>query len=604
MESEETLRPGAIAAATARLTDHATRHWRLWLLVFWCVAAALLIYDRWIAIRLFALGDTDDNMRMMQVRALMEGQGWYDLRQHRLNPPVGADIHWSRLVDLPIAGIKFLLAPLLGGALAEKVAVTLAPLLPMGVAMLALASTARRLISPKAFALAVGLLACAHSARGMWVPLRIDHHGWQLACLSLVVLGLADPKRARGGATIGAATALSFAIGLEMLPLVALAGGFTVLMWIRDEVEAKRLYAYGAALAGGCALAFLVFASYANRAPVCDALSPVWLSALVPAGALCVALAAWSPGRPPLRVLAAAAGGAAIAAAFASMWPDCLGRLEQASPELERLWLSKVREAMPVYRHGWKLAAVIASLPVIGLVGYALMIWRSRADRAAMLRWAAIGTMALFAASLLVWQTRASASAQLLSIPGVAALGWLIIGWLARSHWLLRAAGIVVAFIVISGLATVYVTRWVPDQGKGRRPQIEEANRRCPTMRELRPIALMPRGTVLSFVDLGPRLITVTHHNAITGPYHRNGRQIIDVMRAWRGDAENARRTVERYRVDYVLICPNLSESTIYRSEAPEGFYVQLIRDKVPEWLEPVELPAISPYRMWRVVRR
>ena len=49
---------------------------------------------------------------MMQVRALIAGQDWYDLRQHRLNPPFGADIHWSRLVDLPIAGIKLALAPL------------------------------------------------------------------------------------------------------------------------------------------------------------------------------------------------------------------------------------------------------------------------------------------------------------------------------------------------------------------------------------------------------------------------------------------------------------------------------------------------------------
>ena len=35
-----------------------------------------------------------------------------------------------------------------------------------------------------------------------------------------------------------------------------------------------------------------------------------------------------------------------------------------------------------------------------------------------------------------------------------------------------------------------------------------------------------------------------------------------------------------------MLICPNLSESTIYRAEAPRGFYVQLVRGQVPDWLE------------------
>ena len=54
-------------------------------------------------------------------------------------------------------------------------------------------------------------------------------------------------------------------------------------------------------------------------------------------------------------------------------------------------------------------------------------------------------------------------------------------------------------------------------------------------------MARQPRGRVLTFVDLGPRLITVTPHDAVTGPYHRNARQIIDVMRAWRGNAGNAR---------------------------------------------------------------
>jgi len=154
----------------------------------------------------------------------------------------------------------------------------------------------------------------------------------------------------------------------------------------------------------------------------------------------------------------------------------------------------------------------------------------------------------------------------------------------------------------VSGLATGYIAALIPDKPQQAwRKQVNVANARCPTLAALHAVARQPRGTVLTFVDLGPRLITVTHHNAITGPYHRNGEQIVDVMRAWRGDEANARSTVAKYSIDYVLICPNMSESTIYRSEAPQGFYAQLSRGKVPAWLEPVRLPAGSPYRMWRV---
>jgi hypothetical protein len=120
-------------------------------------------------------------------------------------------------------------------------------------------------------------------------------------------------------------------------------------------------------------------------------------------------------------------------------------------------------------------------------------------------------------------------------------------------------------------------------------------------MAALRPIALQPKGYVLTHVDLGPRLITVTHHDAVAGPYHRNYRDIVDTMRAFRGTAEEARQTVAKRGIDYVLICPNISESTIYATQAKNGFYVQLVKGQVPAWLEPVTLPAKSPYKMWRV---
>src|SRR5262245_57481523 len=46
---------------------------------------------------------TDDAMRLVQVRDLLGGQAWFDLTQYRLSPPDGVVMHWSRLIDLPIA---------------------------------------------------------------------------------------------------------------------------------------------------------------------------------------------------------------------------------------------------------------------------------------------------------------------------------------------------------------------------------------------------------------------------------------------------------------------------------------------------------------------
>jgi hypothetical protein len=584
------------------------RHWRLWVLFFWLAACALLLYAYWNAIYWFALGDTDDNMRMSQVRALLHGQGWYDLRQHKLDPPIGADIHWSRIVDLPIAALKLLFQPVIGGPRAEMVAIAVAPMLPMGVAMVGIALTVRRLLGATWYPLGIGLMLCAHSARLMWIPTRIDHHGWQLAMLSLALAALVDRKPARGGLLLGFATAFSLSIGLETLLNLAVAGGVTGLMWVRDRAQAPRLAAYGASLAGGCAFGFLVFASYANRAPVCDAFSPVWLSALVAAGAASVLLAWASPEKRLVRLGLAVLAGAVIAAGFVYSWPHCLGRLEGASPELRYLWLSRVREALPLYKHELATLVAIASLPVIGAVGYLVMIWRARRDEPELTRWAAVGALALLSGGLLLWQTRAGPAAQLLAVPGAAALGWLLIPRVDRSsEMLVRVIGTVGTFFLISGLAGQFALqmerRVFPPPPERGNEGVEEANSRCPTLPALHPVSLQPRGNVLTFIDLGPRLITVTHHTAIAGPYHRNGAAIIDVMRAFRGDDSNALRTIEKRHVDYVLICPRMSESTIYAAEAPKGFYVELAGGKAPPWLQPIDLGPGSPYRMWRVVR-
>jgi hypothetical protein len=106
----------------------------------------------------------------------------------------------------------------------------------------------------------------------------------------------------------------------------------------------------------------------------------------------------------------------------------------------------------------------------------------------------------------------------------------------------------------------------------------------------------------MTFVDLGPRLIAVTHHDSIAGPYHRNGQQIADVMNFWRGSADQAHGIALKYHTNYVLSCPSSSTTTIFDSETPNGFYAQLQRGKVPQWLTPVELPKDSPFQMWRVV--
>ena len=587
-----------------RALDFVGRRWKTITLLVWLGLCAWFIADKWHDIRWFGLGDTDDNMRIMQVRAWLHGQGWYDLRQHRLNPPIGANIHWSRLVDLPIAGLILGLRPFLGGAGAERWAVAIAPLLPYLLLLVSLALTARRLLGPTAYPLAFLALFFAGSTNGMFMPERIDHHGWQLAFLALSISAIADPKRVRGGLTLGISSALSLAIGLEMIIYLALAGAAMVLFWVDDREERERLRAYAVALSGGTALAFLIFASNDNWKAVCDALSPVWLSDALIGGALMFALAWVSPADWMRRLALAVGAGIVVLAFHALTWPHCLQRLEGVSPEVERLWLSHVKEARPVYRHGWRIASLIAALPVTGAIGWALTIWWRRADRNLVRRVIGAAVPGIAATLLLLWQTRTGPAAQMMATVGAAAIIWFLLPrfWASTSP-VTRVLGAVLVVIVGAGAAVPAVLNYIPEpKASARDLKIGKANRLCGSLWGLRPVALQPKGVVFTFVDLGPRLIAVTHHDSIAGPYHRNGQQIADVMNFWRGSADQAHRLAEKYHTNYVLSCPDSSTTTIFMAETPNGFYAQLQRGQVPNWLTPVELPKDSPYRMWKVV--
>ena len=604
---------GKVGDLEARVLDWLGRNWKLVTLLCWLGFCGWMIFDSWAKIRWFGLGDTDDNMRIMQVRALLHGQGWYDLRDYRMNPPYGANIHWSRLVDLPIAGLILTLRPLLGGPGAERWAVAIAPMIPFLLLLFSIALTARRLLGPTAYLLAFVALFFAGSNNGMFQPERIDHHGWQLALLALSIASIADPDRVRGGLSLGLSTALSLAIGLEMIIYLALAGVAVVLFWVDDEAERERLRAYAVTLGGATALAFLVFASNDNRGPVCDALSPVWLSDALIGSALMLALAWSAQGDWKLRLVMALGAGVVIAAFHALTWPHCIQRLEGVSPEVDRLWLSHVKEARPVYLHGWRIATLIVALPITGAIGWGLLAWSRWSDRELRRRILGAALPGIAASLLLLWQVRTGPASQMMAVVGCAAIVWYLLPIVWKFDWPTVQLGgkdvdpraIVTALVVIVGCGAIVplVVGFIPEKPTtARDKQIGKANNLCGSMWGLRPVALQPKGVVMTFVDLGPRLIAVTHHDAIAGPYHRNGQQIADIFNFWRGSEAQAHQLAAKYHANYVLSCPNSSTTTIFDAETPKGFYGQLQRNQVPSWLTPVQLPKDSPYRMWKVV--
>ncbi|HKY94830.1 MAG TPA: hypothetical protein VJL84_05965, partial [Kiloniellales bacterium] len=132
----------------------------------------------------------DDAMRLVQVRDLLQGQDWFDLTQHRLGPGEGTPMHWSRLVDAPIAGLILALTPLVGGAKAEAVTATLWPLLLVLPLVLFVAATARALGGRGGDIVGSILAAALAFTSFKFAPGALDHHNVQLVLLAMTLAGV------------------------------------------------------------------------------------------------------------------------------------------------------------------------------------------------------------------------------------------------------------------------------------------------------------------------------------------------------------------------------------------------------------------------------
>jgi hypothetical protein len=219
---------------------------------------------------------------------------------------------------------------------------------------------------------------------------------------------------------------------------------------------------------------------------------------------------------------------------------------------------------------------------------------------------------------LLFWQLRAGPAAQLLAIPAAAWAAHRVIQAVFFGRPLARILGIAgTALLAPGAFATPLYPQmnqlWAAVSGEKPKPQkpgvktryqtINKANGRCRSLPALEVLNQLPPATIFTMVDLGPRLIATTHHSALAGPYHRNGKVILDLHHAFDGSPEAFRPIAARHHATYLLICPGFPEGTVYQSRSPRGFYAGMMRGDVPSWLHRVPLKSgfTLPYTLYRI---
>jgi hypothetical protein len=604
--------PLSAALAPARSAFRVAVSCPVWLQVALAWLAFLALRDwHWDTIGQ-VFGDTDDAMRLVEVRDLLGGQGWFDLVQHRLDPDVPVPSHWSRFVDLPIAALVRGFGVILPGASAEKLAMLAWPpltFLPMLVALRLAAcrlaegagGAAARMAGASALFLAVTCLT------GTWqfFPGRIDHHNVQLALTAALLVVMLAPGDRWAPLLAGALCGMMLAVGFETLPYVMIAAACEAWRFATRTDGRAEVAGFGLSLAGTTTAFFLATIPVARYGvATCDALS-ISMLALAAGGGLALAAAALVAGDTPgRRVVALLAAAAAALGLFAWIEPACLhGPFGQIDPAIKPLWLDHVDEVQPITRV-WaesRLRAAVAILdPLAALAFVPLLLRRSRQE----LRAPIVGVAASVAVSLAIGaiQIRTMVYANLLAVPVLAA-AVAVLAERARRHGTSAPVAWVAGTLLASSTVLAMAASALPAflaPGELERLATRASRATCYDTRLYAALAGEKPGRVLDFIDSGPFILATTPHQVMAAPYHRNSHGIVAAARALAATPGDAEALVREEGVDLLALCTHSSTLGRLRDESPWSLAVRLADGEVPGWLEriPTGTTALLAYRV------
>ncbi len=576
--------------------------WVVRVMIAWLMLSAFLLLAYAPNIAAGRLSDADDALRLLQVRDWIAGQSWFDVHQYRIAAPAGVAMHWSRLVDIPLAGMIVVLRPLIGPGLAETVTLVVVPMLTLLATLLLVG----RLVARRADADAVDLACLAAALAAPLVlqmtPLRIDHHGWQVVMALVAVNGLAAREAVRGGVVIGVALAVLLAISIEGLPLAAV---FVAVLALRGLIAAggrdrfAGLATASLTLTLASAAVFLATRGTADLVTHCDQVSPLHI-ALFGVLALGCGVLWW---RAPRRLVACVAAGATVCATLALyLWaaPQCRGGAMGAlDPLVSRMWYAYVFEGMPVWHMAPVLAAEWIGVPLVGLIA-SIVLWRDAPTAAAQSWWRDYTLVLAGAVLVAALLSRASATAcALAAIPtGIVLLRWLIA--LRRAPPLWRIAGLG-AFVPVL-IPALPVLAWTLATASPATGGAALASSRCDYAAAARALDRLPPTDLFMPLDMGPDILRASRQRVVATGHHRGAAAMHDVIAAFLAPPDEARALVQRRHATLIVVCPDTPEARNYRDDAPNGLMAHLLRGQPPGWLQPVDLAPESHIRVWRVI--
>ncbi len=555
--------------------------------------------------------DNDDSMRLVEVRDLLAGQGWFDLHQYRLGLEGGTLMHWSRFVDLPIAVLIKFFSLFLTATAAEGVAATLWPLILIGLLLWPLGLAARRIGGLDTMHIALGLGSIFVFTCSKFRPGSIDHHNVQLVLTMWVVAMLvARQARPRSYMIAGCAAAAAIAIGAETVPFVAVACICAAVQWAwHGRGFAAPAQMFGLSLTLAVTAAFLATVPPSAYAAVtCDNLSLGFysLTALGGSGLFLVSSLAKSTQRAFRFGLLTAMGGLLLLAAKV-IAPQCLGDpLSSLDPLLVELWLNGVSEARSVLAELRFEPHLLGIFYAVGLFAQAVCLFRIIQGRDRELHSLLLVLIAaVWTVSLL--QVRGAIFANLLSILPLS----LLIAELRRAAHRepnsIELGFAYAATVLVSVPAVWGVIGILSSQGWGSlalnaisAPAAAEEGE-CGGPQSMALLNTLSFGVVAAPSNSGADILRFTGHRALSGPYHRNQGGMLTELHIGLATPADAQAFLRGAGVTMLAYCKSDPQTQTMMGMKKDSLYAALGRGEVPDYLQPIGESEVDGFRFYGV---
>ncbi len=554
----------------------------------------------------------DDTMRWVSVVDLQSGQGWFDPYQHRLGPGNGTLMHWSRLVDAPIAAIYWLSALILPPELALNLTAFLWPSLLAGLTLWVFAVTGGALggRAGAVSALAMGALAILNS--GKFDHFSFDHHGLQvLLFLTAVMLFILRKQKSYAGWALGACLALSVSIGAEALAQIALIGLFVAADWIIvGEPSRRRTMTFSAAILLTLLLTALSTASRESFLfPGCDAFT---LSVVLPASLSAVGLlgsayllsnsVVWA------RILCFLAVGTVVVFVAYVYAPHCLANpIDEMSTDVQEYWLSQITEAqnvtLVIQRHAGETLALLG-IAVFSIFAAVVFI------RASEFKIEYLLLLCLMTVSFLLFLYQSRMMTFLtMSLVAVQAQVLRVLYQMYKIEGQKLFGVLMIVFVAFMSPKTGgRIENWYSalaareDQSARDEPGEILGVVSCNAEHSFKKIRDLPPGLVIVGFDYASYILRYTPHSVLAGNYHRNEAGLLAQIDLFRSEVSAIEARLAELGVDYLLIC-KFHPRTNYWSSVSEGagLTAGLLSGELPAFLEEIDGGSDAAFHIFRV---